>query len=203
MDQGRILALKKKAEQDDLGPFGRASKATDEYLQEKVVNPLTEKGYPNVGAGLATVPASAMQFLANREKENARPDAIMAGEGVTGGKMGEPGSRLPKEVYDEFFDKIAPIARGDTAKFNSAMAQMEKAWLAQSADAGVKAATSSLGRADKMKAEEGVRALFAKQKPDAGGTKTMDMTSKTGKAQESAKQYESAADERARTNRKK
>lgn len=102
MDQSKIMALKKKAEEDK-GFFGKLSDKTDAYLQEKVVDPLAAKGYPNLGAGIAAVPSSVVGVFANREKENAKPDAVMAGEGVTPSYkgVGAMGSSTGKDVMPD------------------------------------------------------------------------------------------------------
>ena len=104
MDQARILELKKKAEEDK-GPMTQFSEKTDAYLQEKVVNPLAERGYPNVGAGIAAVPSAVAGLFAKREQANAAPDAVMAGE-VTASKA------RPVPLTDEGLKQIGLKMRG-------------------------------------------------------------------------------------------
>jgi hypothetical protein len=198
MDQTRILALKKKADEEQRPGFLErlsaakrgALEGADSWLQENVVNPISEAGYPNVGAGLGTAASTGLQVAADRiptsseelamslpvgrvikpiqkmaNKTPAAADAISAT--LPSALSGKPGSRLPEDVYNQFFDQIAPIARGDVPKFNAAMAQMESAWLKQNAEAAAKQATANMTGVLEMKTADQVRNLFAKSKPDA------------------------------------
>lgn len=118
MDQSRILALKKKTEEEP-GMFTRASNATDEFLQERVVDPLARAGYPNLGAGLASVPSAIVGLPAAREQANARPDAVMAGEGPGYSGVGRVGKvaqdampdSLRAQLQDEMMKQGMPLAQ--------------------------------------------------------------------------------------------
>jgi hypothetical protein len=205
MDQSRILALKKKAEEDQPGFFGRASQATDEFLQDKVVNPLTEAGYPNLGAGIAAVPSAVVGLPAEREAANARPDAVMAGDApIPVGKIsaslpsamsGKAGSRLPENVYNEFFDRIAPIARGDVRKFDMAMDLLERDWMAKTAAGAAADATKGMTGAMQMKASDQVKNVFSKKAPDVV---VKEASTSAVAPKQTARKYESYGDEFAR-----
>lgn len=170
MDQAKILALKKKAEEDK-GFFTKLSEKTDSYLQDKVVNPLAEKGYGDVGAGIASVPSAAMQLLVNREKQNTKPDAILAGEGI-GGKMKPSHSgvgRVGKIAEDAMPDSVRLQVQDEMMKRGMSMAEaaekinkLEKdgMWKSVLNPGKSTEATRGLDEAGRMK----VQAMFEKKK---------------------------------------
>lgn len=104
MDQTRVLALKKKAEQDK-GDMGTLSEKTDAYLQEKVVNPLAERGYGDVGAAVASVPSAVAELFSRREQANRAPDAVMASE-IGAGKA------KPIQLTDDALKELGKKMRG-------------------------------------------------------------------------------------------
>lgn len=78
----------------------------DEWLSGNVVEPMAKAGYPNVGAGIATVPSSIAEFLAPESPYELAPG--MAGVG----KMKRQARRFAKDIENLNIEQIEKIYKG-------------------------------------------------------------------------------------------
>lgn len=76
--------------------FEDLKKNSEEYLTENVVEPFAKAGYPNVGAGIATVPQTILDLLVPESPYETMPG--MAGVGKLG--------RKAKGAFKDAFPKI-------------------------------------------------------------------------------------------------
>lgn len=79
--------------------FVKTKEKFDEFLTENIVEPLASRGYENLGAGLATIPGTAAEFLLPETPDDAMMSVIPGGKaGKAAGKMAKEESKLAKIV---------------------------------------------------------------------------------------------------------
>jgi len=76
----------------------KAKGAFDEFLASRVVEPLAQRGYPTLGAALATVPSTAMEAMVPSTPDDLMQTVIPFPKGRVSKKAGESGKTLTDEL---------------------------------------------------------------------------------------------------------
>lgn len=84
----------KDADKTEIPKSRELKSKLDEWLTGNVVEPMAKAGYPNVGAGIATVPSSIAEFLTPESPYELAPG--MAGVR----KMGRKAEKMSKDLLD-------------------------------------------------------------------------------------------------------
>jgi polyhydroxyalkanoate synthesis regulator phasin len=89
----------------------------DEWLSGNVVEPMAKAGYPNVGAGIATVPSSIAEFLTPESPYELAPG--MAGVGKLERKARHYDKKLKKMIGNINLEEVRSLIKDLTRKINN------------------------------------------------------------------------------------
>lgn len=163
----------------------------DSGIQEHIVNPITEAGYPNVGAGIGTAISTPLQAISD-QIPTTLPDIGMAMVPVPGMKLEGKATRaiFTPQQEEQIITKLAKMHPGQPDIINAKLAAMEK----QAAD---KIKGAYHGDVGGIKSKDAQAALTYKPKQD-NIVHDASSTAQLPVAQESAKRYMSTAEEQVR-----